>query len=106
MLRADAFARDVAGELVQIQRNGQPLFPAHFAVTLNLKIQCRLRTHSACLTRFEPDVTSLCSTTTLRGKSFCATRNSSSVQGSLASMGFPLAVTTELMASQNCLRRC
>ena len=43
MLRADAFARDVAGQLMQIQRDGQPLFAAHFAVTLNLKIQCRLR---------------------------------------------------------------
>ena len=35
----------------------------------------------------------LCSTTTLRGRSFCATRNSSIEHGSFASIGFPLAMT-------------
>src|ERR1035437_7550309 len=34
----------------------------------------------------------LCSTTTLRGNRFCATRNSSIEHGSFASIGFPLAV--------------
>src|SRR5207249_10335136 len=33
----------------------------------------------------------LCSTTTLRGKSSCATRNSSMEQGSLVATGLPLA---------------
>ena len=34
----------------------------------------------------------LCSTTTLRGKSFCATKNSSIEHGSFASVCFPLAM--------------
>ena len=34
----------------------------------------------------------LCSTTTLRGSSFCATRNSSTEHGNFASTGFPLAM--------------
>src|SRR5204863_485491 len=36
----------------------------------------------------------LCSTTTLRGESCCATRNSSSVQGTLAGNSLPLAMIT------------
>src|SRR5438876_12023428 len=42
----------------------------------------------------------LCSTTTLRGKSCCATRNSSSVHGTRAGTSFPLAIIIfELTAS-------
>ena len=37
----------------------------------------------------------LCSTTTLRGRSFCATRNASIVQGSVAGIGWPLAITVD-----------
>lgn len=57
MLRADALARDLARQLVQIQRQAQPLFTAHFAVMLNLKIQCRLRAHESNLTRLGDIVT-------------------------------------------------
>src|SRR5579859_3601003 len=39
----------------------------------------------------------LCSTTTLRGGNFCVSKNSSSVQGSFASVCCPLAITKSLL---------
>lgn len=36
----DALAGRVAGQLVQFQRDGQPLFAGHAPVTLDLLLQC------------------------------------------------------------------
>src|SRR6185295_7710093 len=93
ILGANALAREVAGKLMQIQGNGEPFLSAHFAVTLYLIIQCRLRAHANCITQFVRIVTPLSSTTTLRGSRPCAVRNSSSVQGRAAAMARPLAMT-------------
>ncbi len=38
-------ARHVAGQLMQTQRNGQALLAGHKAITLNLLLQCAVRTH-------------------------------------------------------------
>src|ERR1035437_9618353 len=48
----------------------------------------------------------LCSTTTLRGKRFWAMRNSSIVQGSLASICLPLAMTEDSLTRKDCRIRC
>jgi hypothetical protein len=45
ILAADAFARDVAGHLVQVERDAKPLFAGHLAVAFNLFVQCRCRSH-------------------------------------------------------------
>ena len=48
----------------------------------------------------------LCSTTTLRGRSFCATRNASTEHGNFASIVFPLAMTQILFTKTNGQIRC
>jgi hypothetical protein len=45
MLAADAFAGDVAGQLVQVQGDGETLFAGHGAVTFDLRDECLLRVH-------------------------------------------------------------
>ena len=50
VLMANASARDVAGELVQIQSNGQPLFACHLAISLNLLLQRSLGRHQSTIT--------------------------------------------------------
>jgi hypothetical protein len=45
MLAADAFAGDVAGQFMQVQRDGEALFAGHRAVTFDLGDECLLRIH-------------------------------------------------------------
>lgn len=45
MLMADAFAREIAGEFVQVESDGDALFAGHLAVTFDLDFSGCLRTH-------------------------------------------------------------
>ena len=45
ILAADAFARDVAGHFMQVERDAQPLFAGHLAIAFDLFVQCRCRIH-------------------------------------------------------------
>jgi len=45
MLAANAFTGDVAGHLVQLQRNRQTLLTGHLAIAFDLFVQCRCRGH-------------------------------------------------------------
>ena len=45
MLAADAFAGDVAGQLVEVQGDGETLFAGHGAVAFDLGGECLLRVH-------------------------------------------------------------
>ena len=50
ILAADAFARDVAGQFMQTQGDGQTLFASPLAVAFNLFFQCRRCIHAVSLT--------------------------------------------------------
>ena len=45
MLAADAFTGDVAGQLVQVQCDGEALFAGHGSITFDLGRECLLRIH-------------------------------------------------------------
>jgi hypothetical protein len=45
MLVTDAFARDLAGQLMKFQRQRQSLFSGHLAIPVDLKLQCGSRSH-------------------------------------------------------------
>jgi hypothetical protein len=52
MLSADPFAGNVARQLVQTQRDGQPLFARHQTVAFNLFVQRGGRSHGSVITEF------------------------------------------------------
>jgi hypothetical protein len=45
MLAANTLASDVAANLMQLQRNREPLLPCHLTIPLNLFFQCRRCSH-------------------------------------------------------------
>jgi hypothetical protein len=47
----DALAGDIAGQLVQVQRDFKPLLARHLAVHLNLKVPRSFRIHTVNLSR-------------------------------------------------------
>ena len=46
------FAGDLARELVQIQRDGEPLLAGHLAIALDLLVQCGRRSHDVWIIQF------------------------------------------------------
>ena len=46
MLAADAFTGDVAGQFMQLQRDGETLFAGHGSITFDLCGECLLRIHA------------------------------------------------------------